>query len=232
MLSKQDQLKKLVGEEAVHYIKDGMKIGLGSGSTVYWMVKKLGERVKEEGLKVEGIPSSDLTGDWAKEFGVPLTDFSQVEGLDITIDGADEVDENLHLIKGGGGALFREKIIAQAAKELIIIVDQSKKVQHLGRFPLPVEVLPFGWEMTAKEVESLGCEWKLRHRENDIYITDNGNYILDCYFNEILEPEKLHKQLKLMVGVVETGLFTNMADKVIVGGGDEIEVIERKGQKN
>ncbi|WP_156289795.1 ribose-5-phosphate isomerase RpiA [Oceanobacillus salinisoli] len=229
MLSKQDQLKKLVGEEAVHYIEDGMKVGLGSGSTVYWMVKKLGERIKEEGLHVEGIPSSDLTADWAKEFGVPLTNFSKVEALDVTIDGADEVDENLQLIKGGGGALFREKIIAEAAKELIIIVDESKRVKHLGRFPLPVEVLPFGWEMTKKEVAALGCEPTLRHQDNEIYVTDNGNYILDCYFNEILEPESLHKQLKLIVGVVETGLFTNMTDKVIVGGGEKVEVIQRNG---
>ena len=142
MLSETDQMKRAVGEEAAACVKDGMKIGLGTGSTAYWMIRRLGERVKS-GLNIEGIPSSVQTEQWANEFGVPLTDFSRVKELDITIDGADEVDENLHLIKGGGAALFREKIIAQAANELIIIVDSSKMVTNLGKYPLPIEVLYF-----------------------------------------------------------------------------------------
>src|SRR5690606_22025469 len=136
MLGEKDIGKKLAGEQAANEVQDGMKVGLGSGSTVYWMVKRLGERV-QQGLKVEGIPSSNQTEQWAKEFGVPLTDFSQVDYLDVTIDGADEVDENLNLIKGGGGALFREKVIAEAAKKFVIIDDQSKVVTQLGAYPLP-----------------------------------------------------------------------------------------------
>ncbi|RDW16939.1 ribose 5-phosphate isomerase A [Oceanobacillus arenosus] len=226
MLNEADIGKKAVGEEAAKYVKSGMKIGLGSGSTVYWMVKKLGELV-QQGLDVEGIPSSNQTADWAREFGVPLTNFSKVDQLDLTIDGADEVDENLQLIKGGGGALFREKVIAMAAKELIIIVDKSKLVKHLGEFPLSVEVLPFGWEVTEKKIALLGCQPTLRKKDQEIFVSDNGNYILDCAFGEIMDPKKLHEQLKLIVGVVETGLFVDMANEVIVGNGNEIEVISQ-----
>lgn len=216
-----DELKKLVGEEAANLVKDGMKVGLGSGSTVYWMVKRLGERV-HEGLNITAIPTSNTTAKWADEFGVPLTDFSKVQQLDIAIDGADEVDENLQLIKGGGGALLREKVVAAAAKEFIVIVDESKLVTHLGAFPLAVEVTPFGWERTSATIEKLGGRPALRHKDEDVFITDNGNYILDCSFNEILEPEALQRDLKMLVGVVETGLFVGMADKVIVGKADGI----------
>ncbi|MBP1970704.1 ribose 5-phosphate isomerase A [Virgibacillus natechei] len=225
-MSEMDNAKKLVGEEAVKYIEDGMKVGLGSGSTVYWMIKKLGEYV-EQGLDVTGVPTSQTTAQWAKEFGIPLTDFSELKQLDVTIDGADEVDENLHLIKGGGGALLREKIVASAAKELIIIVDRSKKVAHLGAFPLPVEVIPFGWEVTANNISTLGCVPKLRQKDGEVFISDNGNYILDCPFDKIPNPKTLHKELKSLVGVVETGLFVGMTDKVIVGEGDEVEVISK-----
>ncbi|WP_449355437.1 ribose-5-phosphate isomerase RpiA [Virgibacillus natechei] len=225
-MSEMDNAKKLVGEEAVKYIEDGMKVGLGSGSTVYWMIKKLGEYV-EQGLDVAGVPTSQTTAQWAKEFGVPLTDFSEIKQLDVTIDGADEVDENLHLIKGGGGALLREKIVASAAKELIIIVDSSKKVAHLGAFPLPVEVVPFGWEVTTNNISTLGCEPKLRQKDGEVFVSDNGNYILDCPFDTISDPVKLHKDVKSHVGVVETGLFIGMADKVVVGEGDKVEVIEK-----
>ncbi|AXI11188.1 ribose 5-phosphate isomerase A [Oceanobacillus zhaokaii] len=219
-----DKAKKLAGEEAVHYVKNEMKVGLGSGSTVYWMIRKLGELV-QQGLDIEGIPSSNQTAQWAKDFGVPLTDFSKVAQLDITIDGADEVDRDFHLIKGGGGALFREKVIAMAAKELIIIVDKSKLVPHLGSYPLPVEVLPFGWEVTAKNIALLGAQPIIRKKDEQIFVSDNGNYILDCSFGEINDPKKLHKQLIQLVGVVETGLFVNMANTVIVSNGSEVEVI-------
>ncbi|MFC2949611.1 ribose-5-phosphate isomerase RpiA [Virgibacillus sediminis] len=221
-----DQLKKLVGEAAADDIKDGMTVGLGSGSTVYWMVKKLGEKVKE-GLQIQGVPTSNTTAEWAREFGVPLTDFSKVQELDLTIDGADEVGENLHLIKGGGGALFREKVVAAAAKELVIIVDGSKLVSHLGEFALPVEVLPFGWEVTAEQISNLGCSPTLRTSQGETYITDNGNYILDCPFGQITDPEVLHSELKSIVGVIETGLFIGMADKIVVGKEDKVEVISK-----
>ncbi|MGJ9457730.1 ribose-5-phosphate isomerase RpiA [Oceanobacillus sp. CF4.6] len=225
MVSEQDRMKKAVGEEAAAFVKDGMKVGLGSGSTVYWMIRKLGELV-ENGLKIEGIPSSTQTANWANEFGVPLTDFSKVKKLDITIDGADEVDENLHMIKGGGAALFREKIIAQAAKELIIIVDASKMVTNLGKYPLPIEILPFAWERTANEISKLGCVPKLRKKDTEIVITDNGNYILDCPFDVITDPTKLNEEIKRIVGVVETGLFIGMANRIIVGDGENINIVE------
>lgn len=219
------QLKKMVGEEAASYIKDGMKVGLGSGTTMYYLVKELGERVKQ-GLQVTGIPTSNKTAEWAKEFGVPLTNFTEVQELDLAIDGADEVDANLQLIKGGGGALLREKIVADAAKELLIIVDGSKIVQYLGAFPLPVEVVPFGWEVTAAKVEKLGCEWKRREVDGVVYKTDNGNFILDCDFKEIHDPQKLQQELISLVGVVETGLFINMTNKVLVGKEEKVELVQ------
>lgn len=217
-----DNSKKLVGEEVVKYIEDGMRIGLGSGSTMFYMVQKLGERIREEGLNIIGIPTSNETAAWAKKFGIPLTDFSNVQQLDIAIDGADEVDRNLQLIKGGGGALVREKIVADAAKEFYVIVDDSKSVEDLGTFPLPVEVIPFGWEATATKVAKLGCDPILRKKDGEIFVTDNRNYIMDCNFNQILDPEKLHNDLKSIVGVVETGLFINMVTKLFVGRDGEV----------
>jgi len=226
-MSQSNELKQLVGEEAVKYIKDGMKIGIGSGSTMYYAVKALGERVKQ-GLNVVGIPTSNTTAEWAKEFGVPLTDFTKVQELDLAIDGADEVDSNLQLIKGGGGALFREKVVADAAKKFLVIVDESKVVEHLGKFPLPVEVVPFGLEVTINKISKLGCEVVLRKTGDDVFITDNGNYILDCHFEQILEPKVLHNDLISLVGVVETGLFVDMTTKVLVGKTSGVEVIDKK----
>src|SRR5699024_3928861 len=173
MVSKKDELKKRVGEEAAAYVKEGMKVGLGSGSTMYYTVKRLGERVKE-GLQIVGIPTSNTTAEWAEEFGIPLTDFSEVTRLDLAIDGADEVDADFHLIKGGGGALLREKIVADAAEKLLIIVDHSKKVSQLGQFPLPVEIVPFGWEGTVEKIAPLGCCPMLRKRDGELFVTDNG----------------------------------------------------------
>lgn len=222
----QDQ-KRLVGEKAADYIKDGMTVGLGSGSTVYWTLKKLGEMI-QQGMKVSGIPSSKRTEGWANEFCIPLIDFKDVEYLDIAIDGADEVDTNLNLSKGGGGSLLREKLVDEYARKLIIVVDESKMVNELGRFPLPVEIIPFGWEVTAKRIAKLGCVPKLRINDNEIFVTNNGNYIVDCQFESITKPTELHNQLKQLLGVVETGLFVDMTDVVIVGGGVEgIRVIEK-----
>ncbi len=217
-----DESKKKVGEAVVTYIKDGMKVGLGSGSTMFYMIRKLGERVIEEGLDIVGIPTSSETTEWASEFGVPISDFHNIQQLDIAIDGADEVDPNLQLIKGGGGALVREKIVAGASKEFYVIVNDSKVVDHLGAFSLPVEVVPFGWKVTAAKVSKLGCEPVLRRKDGDCFISDNKNYILDCNFNKILEPEKLHNELKSIIGVVETGLFINLTTKLLVGKNGEV----------
>lgn len=221
-----DERKKAAGEKAAEFIQDGMTIGLGSGSTVYWLLKKLGELV-EQGLTIKGIPTSLGTEDWAKEFNIPLTDFSQVQCLDIAIDGADEIDLNFNLIKGGGGALLREKLVGANAKKLIIIADETKMVTTLGKFPLPVEVVPFGWEVTAKRIAQLGTIPHLRKKEEKVFVTNNGNYILDCQFQSIPNPLVLHNQLKLLLGVVETGLFIGMTDTVIIGGESEVKILNK-----
>lgn len=225
-MTKQEETKKLVGRESVKFIKSGMKVGLGTGSTMYYVLEKLGELVKE-GLEIEGIPTSNATAELAEQFGVPLTNFSKVQELDIAIDGADEVDSNLQLIKGGGGALLREKIVAAAAKEFYVIVDDSKMVTHLGAFHLPVEIIPFAWEVTAKHIAALGCDLELRKVDGDVFISDNGNYILDCDFGQIHSPKKLESDLRKIVGVVETGLFIDMAKKVLVGKDGQVNVIDK-----
>ncbi|MGD6768602.1 ribose-5-phosphate isomerase RpiA [Mammaliicoccus lentus] len=221
----QDELKESVAIEAIQYIEDDMKVGLGTGSTMYYAVKHLGERVKE-GLNIVCVPTSEKTAEWAEKFEIPLSDFSEIRSLDIAIDGADEVDENLQLIKGGGGALLREKIVADAAKKFIVIVDESKVVKTLGKFKLPIEVIPFGWKITAQSIESLGCKAILRKKEEEIFVTDNQNYILDCDFSEIHHPEQLNNTLKSIVGVVETGLFINMTKKVLVSRSATNEINE------
>ncbi|WP_106496467.1 ribose-5-phosphate isomerase RpiA [Lentibacillus sp. Marseille-P4043] len=233
MLNK-DNDKQLAGKEAVKLVKDGMTIGLGSGSTVNWLLQALGERV-QAGLQIKGIPSSRKTERLAKEHGIPLTDLSETTQIDIAIDGADEISPDLTLLKGGGGSLVREKIVDVAANELIIIADGSKVVSQLGEFPLPVEVLPFGWEVTEANIAALDCTPTLRKEKNSPFISDNGNYILDCKFPSIKQPRELHEQLKLIVGVVETGLFCDMTEKVIVVKNGQIEWLTKKdarGNKN
>ncbi|WP_042146965.1 ribose-5-phosphate isomerase RpiA [Paucisalibacillus sp. EB02] len=219
--------KKAAGEKAVEFIENGMILGLGSGSTVYWMMKKLAELV-QQGLDIKGVPSSKRTEGWAKEFGIPLVDFSQVERIDLAIDGADEIDPEFHLTKGGGGSLVREKIVDAIAEKLIVIADNTKMVETLGAFPLPVEVVPFGYQVTAKRIANIGAIPKLRMKDGNIFVSNNGNYILDCQFTSINNPEQLHDSIKALVGVVETGLFVNMVDTVIVGDENGIEIISKK----
>ncbi|GAA0615126.1 ribose 5-phosphate isomerase A [Virgibacillus siamensis] len=216
--------KKLAAEAATDYVKDGMTVGLGSGSTAEWMLKRLGALVKD-GLNIKGIPTSVKTESLARKHGIPLTDFSKTATVDLAIDGADEIDGQLNLLKGGGGSLVREKIIDAAAEKLIIIADQSKMVQQLGSFPLPIEVVPFGWEMTKKQIAAYGAEPKLRKEENRVFVSDNGNYILDCSFGKMVNPESLHDTLKSMAGVVETGLFIGMTDQAMIGQNGKVEMI-------
>ena len=208
--------KKLAGEKAVQYIENGMVIGLGTGSTVFWTIKKLGELVKN-GLEIRCVPTSKNTEILAKKHKIPLIPIPEVNELDLTIDGADEVNRNLDLIKGGGGALLREKMIASISRRLIIVIDESKSVLNLGRFPLPVEVVPFGFEITSKQLRALDCIPILRTEGNIPFITDNGNYILDCHFSTIQEPDELNRKLNMIPGVVENGLFIKMADTVVIG---------------
>lgn len=213
-----EELKKLAGEEALKHIEEGMIVGLGTGSTIEYTLRKLGQMVRE-GFKIKGIPTSIHTKRIAKEENIPLTNLDENTIIDVTIDGADEVDSNLSLIKGGGGALVREKIIAFNSKRVIIVVDDSKIVKALGiDFPLPVEVVKFGWTSTKKTLEEFGCEVELREIiPGEPYITDNGNYILDCDFLRIENPEQLEIDINLIPGVVDNGLFINLVNEVIVG---------------
>lgn len=225
---KQEELKKLAGEKAVEYIEDGMIVGLGTGSTVEYTLRKLGGLVRD-GLDIKGIPTSVHTKRIAKEEKIPLTTLDENPVIDITIDGADEVDSNLNLIKGGGGALAREKIVAYHSKKEIIVIDDSKVVKSLGiDFDLPVEVLRYGYPATRKEIEEFGCKTEIRKiMGEDLYITDNSNYIIDCEFDRIQNPEELESSLNNIPGVVENGLFIGLADEVIVGGKQGIMTLGR-----
>lgn len=211
--------KQLAGEKSTEFIQSGMKIGLGTGSTAYFMVKKVGEMVRG-GLDILATATSKATEELAKEEGIPLLGLDEIGALDITIDGADEFTDDLQLIKGGGGALYREKVVASISKELIIITDPRKYVQKLGAFTLPVEVVPFGSEITQRRIEGMGGKVIIRETEGEIFKTDNGNLIFDCDFGLIDDPKALDKQLKLLLGVVETGLFIDMATKVIMAQPD------------
>jgi ribose 5-phosphate isomerase A len=208
--------KKLAAERAVDYIQQDMIIGLGTGSTAYWAIQKIGTKVKE-GLRIKAIATSRESEKLATDLQIPLTSFAENNILDLTIDGADEVDKNFNLIKGGGGALLREKIVAAASTRFIVVVDESKIVEQLGKFPLPVEVVPFAFERTIQTIRSLGCIPRIRLAENKFYLTDNGNYIIDCEFEDIAHPDALHTRLNLIPGVVDNGLFVNMANIVVIG---------------
>ncbi|MEK3714755.1 ribose-5-phosphate isomerase RpiA [Paenibacillus sp. FSL R7-0333] len=219
-------VKQLAAEKAVEYVKDGMRVGLGTGSTAYWAIRKLGERVSG-GLQITAVATSQASEDQARELGIPLVAFSDVDSLDLTIDGADELDGALQLIKGGGGALLREKIVAMGSARMIVVADESKAVTTLGKFPLPVEIVPFAWEWTVAALAKLGCKTELRRSGEDLYKTDNGNYIADCRFEAIESAAELALALQRIPGVVEHGLFIGIADLAIIGKKDgTIEIIE------
>ncbi len=218
--------KQRAAEAAVEYVKDGMIVGLGTGSTTEFAVKKLGERVRD-GLAIRGIPTSDVTKVQAEEEGIPLIDFSETMYIDLTIDGADEIDVNLNMIKGGGAALLREKIVASASKEEIIIVSHEKFVKQLGSFPLPVEVIPFGWQVIFNQLETLGGSPDLRLKQGQPLLTDQGNYIIDCRFRQIIDASQLEQRLNMIPGVVENGLFTGLCTRMIMAEGEKIVVKER-----
>ena len=211
--------KKIAAEEAVEHVRNGMIVGLGTGTTAYWAIQKLGEKVKQ-GLKIATVATSEQSAQLATELNIPMISFDHIKEIDLTIDGADEVDANRDLIKGGGGALLREKIIAINSRKYIIVVDATKVVSHLGRFPLPVEIVPYASSLTIKKIEQLGCKTNIRKEEgkqDKHYVTDNGNLIVDCHFDLILDPSTLNLQLHLIAGVVETGLFVNMTPTLIIG---------------
>lgn len=220
-------LKELVGIEAAKFVKDGMTVGLGTGSTAYYLVKELGRRVNEEGLKITGVVTSSKTEEQAKELGIPLKAIDDVESVDLTIDGADEISDDFQGIKGGGAALLFEKVVATYSKDCIWIVDESKMVNKLGKFPLPVEVVPFGSHNVFRLFESKGYNpaWRMNDA-NELLTTDGGHYIIDLHLDVIEDPHALAAELNACVGVVEHGLFIDMISRVIVGTPEGPKILE------
>jgi len=209
--------KRAAASAAADLVQDGMKLGLGSGSTFLLVLERLGERIRSEGLKVAGVPSSSATAAAAAAAGVELIDLADVDRLDLAIDGADEVDPQKNMIKGGGGAHVRERIVAAAAKELVVVVDEKKLVPVLGKsFALPVEVLQFGWRQAERLVAATGCKPQRRERDGKPFVTDNGNFVLDCKYDGIDDPAWLDTQLNALTGVVDHGLFVGMSGRIVV----------------
>lgn len=209
--------KQAAGYAAVNFIQNGMIVGLGTGSTAYYFTLKLSDRCRE-GLKIFAVPTSEKTLKLAKENNIPLIDINTITRIDITVDGADEIDSQKRMIKGGGGALLREKIIAEMSETMVVVVDEYKLVKHLGKFPLPVEIVPFAYRFTISKIEELGYAGAIRLDEKgEKYITDNGNYIFDIHFTSLSSPEIENNKILNITGVVETGFFFNLAKKVIIG---------------
>ncbi|MFN3971159.1 MAG: ribose-5-phosphate isomerase RpiA [Gemmobacter sp.] len=226
-LSPIDKAKFLAAQRAVQYVEDGMRVGLGTGSTAAWMVRCLAERMREEGLRIKGIPTSSRTADLARQLNIPVMSLDEAKWLDLTIDGADEFDADLNLIKGGGAALLQEKIVATASDQMIVIADAAKEVATLGSFPLPVEVIPFGWQTTKALIEEtlvamdvLNREVSLRMNGPAPLVTDEANHILDLHLKRIGNPRQLALVLNQIPGVVENGLFIDICDIVVIGHGD------------
>lgn len=228
-----DDQKIAAARAAIGYVRNGMRLGLGTGSTAKHFVDAVGERVKA-GWSLSCVPTSETTRRQAEQLGIRLTTLDQTPELDLVVDGADEIDGNLNLIKGGGGALLREKIVASSAHQMIVIVDSSKRVGTLGHFPLPIEVVPFGVKATAFKIEkacaAVGCKGAMviRVRDGKPFITDNGNLILDCALSHIENPPALAAALSSIPGVVEHGLFIGMASIALVGDNAGVSVMMRK----
>lgn len=209
-------LKEVVGKEAVKYVEDGMIVGLGTGSTVFYFVHALADRVKE-GLNIQMVSTSIQTVELAKSLGLNIKELEEIAHIDLAVDGVDEIDKNFNAIKGGGAALFREKIVADIAKEVIWIYDESKDVEKLGKFNLPVEILPFGYSHTVRKLTEAGLNPVIRKKDGEILITDNHNYIADLHLGYGFDIEEVKQKLANIVGVVEHGLFLNMCKLCIKG---------------
>lgn len=225
-LSPIDAAKFAAAKRACDFVEDGMKVGLGTGSTAAWMVKCIGDLVRD-GLKITGVPTSTRTARLARDVGIEVVTLEEAKWLDLTIDGTDEFDRDLNLIKGGGGALLHEKVVATASEQMIVIADETKEVAALGAFPLPVEVIPFGWSTTKTLVEEtlpsldvLGHEVRRRMNGDQPYRTDEGNFILDLHLGRIGDPRQFALVINQIPGVVENGLFVDICDVVVLGHGD------------
>jgi ribose 5-phosphate isomerase A len=228
-----DQEKEAAARASMQFVRDGQIVGLGTGSTAAYFIQLLGDAVRK-GLRVRGIPTSVRSGEQATSLGIPLVTLDEFPEIDVTVDGADEVDPQLRLIKGGGGALLREKIVASATKQLVIVADASKRVPVLGRFPLAVEVIKFAQAVVVRKIEALGAKVTLRRTaEGNPYLSDENNHILDCRFEQIPDADGLARKLSDMPGLVEHGLFIGMASVVLVAKGSEIvELCRDEGAAN
>ena len=224
---KNDQEKQAAAYASLRFVRDGDIVGLGSGSTATFAIQFLGERVRA-GLRIRGIPTSANTKTLAESVGISLTTLDEFQQIDVTIDGADEIDPQLQLIKGGGGALLREKVIASASRKVVIVADSSKQVPMLGTFPLPVEVIAFAQALVARKIAALGATVKIRKlRDGNLYVTDEGHHILDCDFGEIPDPPQLARALQNIPGVAGHGLFVDMATVVLIAKGDQLLELRR-----
>jgi len=223
-----ETLKKEAGIAACDFVKSGMKVGLGTGSTVKYTILELARRVNDEGLEIVGVPTSVQTEELAKQVGIPLVELDEISHLDVVIDGADEYDEHFQLIKGGGAALLREKIVAQASKAMVVVADDRKRVQVLGAFPLPIEVTPFCYETTRKNIaEVLNAEVVLRMNGDSPLMTDNGNFIVDAHCGATIErPREVEMLLLQLAGVVQVGIFSDMCDVVVLATPAGVEIIQ------
>ncbi len=219
-------MKKLAGDKAAEYVHDGMVVGLGTGSTAYHAVNAVGRRVKD-GLKIQAIPTSNATEKQARELGIPLLTINELDHVDLAIDGVDEIDPEFNAIKGGGGALYREKVVATLAKEIIWVMDESKLVDKIGAFPLPVEIAQYGSRQAIARMEAFGWNPVLRMRDGKIFVTDNGNFIADLPLGAGFDIANVKDNLSTIVGVLEHGLFLDMCARIIVGTkAGECKIIE------
>lgn len=229
MMSEQDQWKKAAAEAAVALVEDGMVVGLGSGSTAAFFVAGLARHISEKHLRIVGIPTSEQTAQQARELKIPLATFAEQATIDLTVDGADEIQAGtLFLIKGHGGALLREKIVASTSKRMAVVADETKVVQRLGSsFAVPVEIVPFGWEATERKLRDLAANPSLRMAGQKPFITDGGHYIMNCAFGPMDDPKEIANQLDHVVGVVEHGLFLDFATEARVAGPDGVKILKK-----
>lgn len=226
-----EALKEQAGIAACEYVKSGMNVGLGTGSTVKYTILELARRVRDEGLEIVGVPTSLATKHLAETNGIPLVELDELTHLDVVIDGTDEFDPAFHLIKGGGAALLREKIVAQASSTMVVVADERKQVACLGAFPLPIEVTPFAMETTRRAISrTLGCDCTVRSSDGKPLVTDNGNHIVDAHTGASIEdPVAVERELLTIAGVVQVGLFTDMCSVVILASNEGVSVLEKAG---